>query len=242
MVGENPANNKKLRAVLDEIDAKIGWNKVKSSVSELVKVCDTNYHRELEGQAPFPICLNRLFLGNPGTGKTTCAKLYGQVLKHLNFLSSGEVVEASAGEFNGAVVGEAKKKMLAMLERARGKVLLIDEAYSLDDNLYGKQVLDALVEKVQVTDSDDLAVLLLGYTEPMLTMLRNQNPGLQRRFPSGEAFYFEDYTEHELLKIMQESCHRQNFKMSVDFQEKAMRKLETQRRCEPNFGNAGGVP
>jgi hypothetical protein len=139
------------------------------------------------------------------------------------------------------VVGEAKQKTLALLDGARGKVLMIDEAYSLDDNQYGKQALDTLVEKVQGSENDDLAVLLLGYTEPMLAMLRNQNPGLARRFAPDQAFYFDDYTEQELLQIMQSNCNRQSYKPSIEFQEKAMRKLETQRRSEPNFGNASGA-
>eukprot|EP00966_Prymnesium_polylepis_P069364 1612192-Prymnesium_polylepis.1 len=238
VIGENPAHNEKLKRVLSEIESKIGWRKIKTAVSELIDVCSTNYSRELEGQKPLPLFLNRMFLGNPGTGKTTGAKLYGQVLKHLNFLSNGEVLEKTAGDLGGSVVGEAKQKTLALLDGARGKVLMIDEAYSLDDNQYGKQALDTLVEKVQGSENDDLAVLLLGYTEPMLAMLRNQNPGLARRFAPDQAFYFDDYTEQELLQIMQSNCNRQSYKPSIEFQEKAMRKLETQRRSEPNFGNA----
>ena len=241
VVGENPAHNEKLKRVLSEISNKVGWDKIKKSVADLVEVCSANYTRELEGQAPLPLFLNRMFLGNPGTGKTTCAKLYGQVLKHLNFLTNGEVLEKTASDLGGAVMGEAKQKTLALLESARGKVLLIDEAYALDDGQYGKQALDTLVEKVQGSESDDLAVLLLGYTDPMLAMLRNQNAGLARRFAPDQAFHFDDYTPQELLKIMQDNCCRQNFKPSLDFQEKALRKLETQRRSEPNFGNAGGT-
>jgi len=240
-IGENPAQNEKLKHVLDEIDAKTGWRKIKTAVHDLVKLCSVNYERELAGQSPLPLFLNRMFLGNPGTGKTTCAKLYGQVLKHLGFLSNGEVLERTASDLGGSVVGEAKQKTLSLLEGARGKVLLIDEAYALDDGQYGKQSLDTLVEKVQGSETDDLAVLLLGYTDEMLSMMRNQNPGLARRFAPDQAFYFEDYTELELLKIMQDSCRRHCFKTSVEFLEKALKKLEMQRRCEAHFGNAGAV-
>ena len=240
VLGENPAHNEKLKRVLDEINGKIGWHKIKVAVNELVEVCNANYNRELDGHPPLPLFLNRMFLGNPGTGKTTCAKLYGQVLKELNFLSNGEVLEKAASDLSGAAVGEAKQKTLALLEGAKGKVLLIDEAYGLDDGQYGKQALDTLVEKVQVSGNDDIAVLLMGYTDPMLSMLRNQNAGLARRFAPDQAFYFEDYTSPQLLDIMQNSCQRQNFQPSIDFLEKAMLKLESQRRSDPNFGNAGG--
>ena len=110
-----------------------------------------------------------MFLGNPGTGKTTCAKLYGRLLKELGFLSNGDVVSKTASDFIGAHVGESQTKTSQILECSRGKVLIIDEAYALDDSLYGKQVLNTLMEKVQGSPSDyHAAVCLLGYEEPML--------------------------------------------------------------------------
>lgn len=150
-------------------------------MNELNDLCGTNYQRELMGQPPLDIFFNRMFLGNPGTGKTTCAELYGHVLKQLGFLSNGAVVSKTASDFVGGVVGASQRKTSQILESARGKVLIIDEAYLLDDNLYGKQVLDTSVEKVQGGPSDDIAVLLLGYEEQMVQMIRRQNPGLARR-------------------------------------------------------------
>jgi len=241
VVGEDPRNNPKLRKMLDEINEKTGWSRIKKAVADLVTVCGANYHRELDGQAPLPVFMNRMFLGNPGTGKTTCAKLYGQVLKHLGFLSLGDVVFKTAGDLGGSVVGEAKQKTLDVVKGAAGKILVIDEAYNLDDSLYGKQALDTLVEKVQGSENDDIAVLLLGYEAEMLAMLRNQNPGLARRFPPEQAFWFEDYTDAELLEILTSSCQRKGVKASVEFQEKALRKLGMLRRSETNFGNAGAV-
>ncbi|CAK0788469.1 unnamed protein product [Prorocentrum cordatum] len=239
VVGENPANSQKLQKILDEISQKIGWAKVKKSVKELVEVASANYEREIDGKPPLDVFMNRLFLGNPGTGKTTCAKLYGQVLKHLGLLSNGDVIEKTASDLGGSAVGQAQQKTAALLDAAVGKVLLIDEAYALDKSQYGAQALDTIVEKVQ--NGSDIAVLLLGYTEEMLAMIRNQNPGLQRRFDPQQAFCFEDYTEHELLQILMYNCKSKQLKPSLAFQEKALKKLEEQRRCEPNFGNAGAV-
>ncbi|KAF1779378.1 P-loop containing nucleoside triphosphate hydrolase [Phytophthora cactorum] len=181
LLGDRPSTNPKLQAVLDEVEEKTGWHKIKEEMKKLVRISDENYERELKGQETVPVCLNRLFLGNPGTGKTTCAGYYGRVLKALYFLSNGEVVKKTAGDFIGNHVGESQTKTAQILDMSKGKVLVIDEAYNLNDNLYGKQVLDVLV------------------TTRMLEMLRTHNPGLMRRFPPQYAFHFDDYTEHELL-------------------------------------------
>jgi DNA polymerase III delta prime subunit len=160
-------------------------------------------------------------------------------LKHLNYLSLGHVVKKTASDFVGQHVGESQTKTNSILEAAAGKVLVIDEAYALDDNLYGKQVLDTLVEKVQGSPSDDIAVLLLGYTGKITDMIRNQNPGLARRFPIQYAFYFEDYTNEELLQIFVATCRKDKITYR-DYRvpEKAIEVLERQRGL-PNFGNVG---
>ena len=136
---EDPRSNPKLQHVRDEIERKTGWRKIKKTIDELITICGTNYHKELNGEKPLPVFLNRMFLGNPGTGKTTCAKLYGELLKNLGFLNSGDVVFKTAGDLGGSVVGEAQQKVLGVLQSAAGKVLVIDEAYNLNDGLYGKQ-------------------------------------------------------------------------------------------------------
>jgi ATPase family associated with various cellular activities (AAA)/AAA lid domain len=176
----------------------------------------------------------------PGTGKTTCAELYGRLLRELGFLSSGDVVSKTASDFVGNVVGESQTKTNQILESARGKVLIVDEAYALDDSLYGKQVLDTIVEKVHGNPNEDIAVLLLGYEEQMLAMLRNQNPGLTRRFPKEHAFYFDDYNDNELLEIMKGNLKANQVKASLEFCEKALAVLRKQR-AQSNFGNAGAA-
>jgi replication-associated recombination protein RarA len=240
LLGDRPSSNPKLQVVLDEVDEKTGWRKIKEEMRKLVRISDENYERELKGQETVPLCLNRLFLGNPGTGKMTCAGYYGRVLKALHFLSDGEVVKKTAGDFIGSHVGESQTKTTQILDMAKGKVLVIDEAYNLNDNMYGKQVLDVLVEKVQGTESDDLAVLLIGYEHEMLEMLRTQNPGLMRRFPPQYAFQFEDYTEHELLDILEWNCAKRSVSCPYDVAEALLKQLALQK-TQPNFGNAGAV-
>ncbi|KAJ3187506.1 hypothetical protein HDU85_006800 [Gaertneriomyces sp. JEL0708] len=228
VAGENPMDNSKLKLLLEELNEKTGWGTIKQSINELLSVCQKNYERELQGIEPLAIFVNRLCLGSPGTGKTTFATLYSKILKQLNILSVGEVV------------GESQTKTGAILEAAKGKVLVIDEAYNLDDSLYGKQVLDVLVEKVQ-GPQDDMAVLMLGYEEPMLAMLRNQNAGLARRFPPEYAFKFEDYTDMELREIFLASARKASVAPpSLAVMEQVLHVL-TKQRSMPNFGNAGTV-
>lgn len=240
LLGERPSTNPKLQTVLNEVEEKTGWDKIKEEMKKLVRISDENYERELKGQETIPLCLNRLFLGNPGTGKTTCAGYYGRVLKALHFLSNGEVVKKTAGDFIGSHVGESQTKTSQILDMAKGKVLVIDEAYNLNDNMYGKQALDVLVEKVQGTESDDIAVLLIGYEHEMLEMLRTQNPGLMRRFPPQYAFHFEDYTERELLDILEWNCAKRNVTCPYNVAEALLKQLALQK-TQPNFGNAGAV-
>lgn len=241
LIGEPPSiHNPKLKEVLAEFNEKTGWKSVKDAVQQLIDLAAKNYERELNGQAQLPFSLNKLFLGNPGTGKTTCAKIYGRLLKALGVLSIGDVIEKTASDFIGSVVGESSTKTSQIIKNAAGKVLLIDEAYALNDNMYGKQVLDTLVEKIQGTPSDDIAVLLLGYETQMKDMIRVQNPGLARRFPPDYAFYFEDYTDAELYKILVESCKSKGIAIPLTVAKKAIEVLARQRQL-PNFGNAGAV-
>ena len=241
VIGESPLKNQKLKEVLDEVDSKIGWATIKAAIKTLVSLCEKNYDLELKGQPTLPVQLNRLLLGSPGTGKTTFASFYGRILKCLGFLSNGEVIIKTASDFMGQYAGSSQTKTNEILTLSKGKVLVIDESYNLDDNLYGKQVLDCLVEKVQGTEADDIAVLLLGYEKPMLDMLRNQNQGLARRFPRNYAFMFEDYNDADLLKIFDASCQKLNVRVSsFKVQQKAISILNKQKAFS-NFGNAGAV-
>ncbi|GLD99445.1 hypothetical protein PINS_up008164 [Pythium insidiosum] len=240
VIGERPTKNLKLQQTLVELDSKIGWQRIKERVRELVDLCDANYNRELNGVDVVPMMLNRLFLGNPGTGKTTCAAIYGRVLKHLGFLSNGDVVKKTASDFVGQYIGQGQTKTNAILDQAKGKVLIIDEAYNLNDSMFGKQVLDVLVEKVQGGDYDDMAVILVGYEHQMKEMLRTENPGLARRFPIEYAFYFDDYTDQELLDILSALCVRKNVYCPLDVTQSIIHKLSMQRD-QANFGNAGAV-
>ncbi len=186
--------------VLEQFDKQIGWESVKKSIGAIVTAMEANYDREMSGKMPLDIPLNCLMLGNPGTGKTTCAHLYGALLKATGFLSNGTVVSKTASDFIADVVGGSQTKTKAILVASAGKVLLIDEAYVLENNQYGAEVLNTLVEKIEMGSGQDLVVVLCGYEKQMRSMIRSQNPGLSSRF--SQEFMFDDYSDAQVLE-----CH-----------------------------------
>jgi len=192
----------------------------------------------------FHIHLSCVFLsalqGNPGTGKSTCAEIFGRILKALRLLSDGEVVIKTASDFIGGAVGESESKTASIIELCQGKVLLVDECYNLDDNMYGKKVLDTFVEKISGQGSQDIAVLLVGYEEPIRTMLRNQNPGLSSRFDPAEAFLFEDYSDLALLRILKAKVDKLGLLMHPAVHHAALHRL-VEKKALPRFGNAREV-
>ena len=142
-----------LAAALLKLDHYIGLKAVKETIKNLIKSIQDGYDTEMGGGDPLKLALNRMFLGNPGTGKTSVAKIYGEILKRTGLLSNGAVVETTASDFVGNAEGVTKTNTKRILQRAKGKVLVIDEAYALNDQNYGKEALDTIVEKVGTNNS-----------------------------------------------------------------------------------------
>jgi DNA polymerase III delta prime subunit len=191
--------------VLKELEAMVGLGEMKEAIHKLVDLQKSNYDRELRGEHPELISLHRVFHGNPGTGKTTVARIYGALLKHLGLLSNGDFLQCTPADLTGDAEGGAAANTKAILERARGKVLFIDEAYVLDPNRkgnqYGGNVLDTLVEKLEGEAGSDVAVILAGYSREMFDMLEI-NPGLRRRFNIDDfGVLFEDLSDTDLRKV-----------------------------------------
>ena len=242
VIGVPPSRDSlpELDRTLSELESMTGQAGIKKRFFNLVQLAQTNHNRELRGERPHQVSLNRLFLGNPGTGKTTTARLYGRLLRSLGLLSNGEILERTASDLVGSHIGESQKKTRALLELAQGKVLLIDEAYSLNDSLYGKQALDTIVEQVSGSPGEDIAVVMCGYTREMEEMLRMQNPGLSRRFPRDQAFEFEDFNDDDLLLILKSAARRAGLSLSLDLAMRLVGELG-RKRAIPHFGNAGEV-
>jgi SpoVK/Ycf46/Vps4 family AAA+-type ATPase len=159
----------------------------------------------------------------------------------MNWLSKGEVLERSPADMKGSVVGESERKTLDLLTAARGKVLLIDEAYGLGDgSSYMQSAVTTLVQKVQGVPGDDIAVLLLGYKDDMEEMLRYGNPGLARRFQPENAFVFEDYDNDALRVILLKQARDAGVEVPTETADAAIAIMARQRQ-KPNFGNGGAV-
>lgn len=218
-----------------------GLESVKQSVRAMIARIQLNYERELAEEPLVETCLNKVFLGSPGTGKTTVAKHYGQILKDLGLLSNGEVIVKSCNDFIGEYLGESEKMTKAILDSARGKVLIIDEAYGLArKDSYMTAVVDTIVSEVQATSTEDRAVLLLGYKDEMNEMFQRVNPGLARRFPLSSAFEFQDFSDEQLRSILDRKLQAQGFTASEEAKKVAMEVL-SRSRDRQNFGNAGEV-
>ena len=189
-------------------------------------------------------------MGNPGTGKTTVAKLFGMILADLGLLSKGEIILKNPSDFVGAALGTSESLTRAILTAAEGCVLVIDEAYSLNPSTgsvgsgggdpYKTAVIDTIVEQVQGVPGEDRVVILLGYRKQMEAFMAAANPGLSRRFQMENALEFHDYDDAALVRILRKRCSKKELRIDLDTANYAVKKL-SKARAQPNFGNAGAV-
>ncbi|KAK1144124.1 hypothetical protein N8T08_005786 [Aspergillus melleus] len=250
LIGPEPSTALESCNAWKKLQSMIGLGTVKQNVKALLDSVRFNYHQELNEQPIVEFSLNRVFLGSPGTGKTTVAKLYGQILVDIGFLSNGEVVVKNPADFVGSVVGESEKITKGILASTIGKVLVIDEAYGLSGgsapnggtqtDIFRTAVVDTIVAEVQSSPGDDRCVLLLGYEDQMRDMFQNVNPGLTRRFPLDSAFVFEDFTDDEMGQILDLKLKQQGFNTSIQGRKAAL-EVFARARNQPNFGNAGAI-
>ena len=218
----------------------VGLLSIKNNIMQLVDLAGTNYDRELRGEEPYIVPINHVFLGNPGTGKTSVAKLYADIMKHLGFLSKGGWEYKKSADLIGDAVGVTQKKTASILKRCEGKTLIIDEAYTLNERPYGHNAIDTIVGVIHGAPGEDICCILIGYDKEMQKMFRDANDGLSRRFDLPNAWVFEDYSESELEDILADKLKAKNLKMSRDVRRAVVKKIYLQR-YQPKFGNAGVV-
>ena len=199
---------KSLDELLNELDELAGLKKVKATVNDLIAYQRVQKLREKEGLFSSKSTLHLAFTGNPGTGKTTVARIVGRIYKQIGLLSKGHFLEVSRTDLIAGYQGQTALKVKEVIERAKGGVLFIDEAYSITENdhsdSYGRECLTELTKALE-DYRDDLAVIVAGYTEPMKLFFES-NPGLKSRFNT--FIEFEDYDEEELDSIMNMMCKK----------------------------------
>jgi len=212
--GPRPADPALVDAALAELDGLVGLGQVKALIRELVAFATVQGWRGAAGLRTDPLVLHMVFRGNPGTGKTTVARVLGRLLRGLGLLARGHLVEVERADLVGEYIGHTAAKARELVQRAMGGVLFVDEAYSLargGEKDFGKEATDVLVKAMEDRRTE-FVLILAGYGGEMERFLRS-NPGLRSRFPT--HLDFPDYTEAELLRIAESMLAARQYRLTA---------------------------
>ncbi len=224
-----------------ELDDLIGLKSVKAQINELatyLKFLKIRKEKGLEEDQQFN--LNSVFTGNPGTGKTTVAHMLGQIYHSLDLLSHGKVTEVGRADLVGEFIGQTAPKVKKAIEKARGGILFIDEAYSLtnrgdDGKDFGREVIEVLIKELSEGEGD-LAIIFAGYPKEMQNFLIS-NPGLSSRLRN--VIHFPDYSPDELMEIAEYTARKRSVLIEKEANDLIHKKLvEVYRNRDAHFGNA----
>jgi SpoVK/Ycf46/Vps4 family AAA+-type ATPase len=243
MVEQGPGEaNRAVEPLLRELNSLVGLAGVKQEVSRLVHLHALSKRREEAGLSAPPMARHLVFAGPPGTGKTTVARLYGQILAALGVLRTGQIIEVSRADLVAQYVGATALKTTERFEEACGGVLFIDEAYTLSASSggsgpdFGKEAIDTLV-KLMEDRREDVVVIVAGYSHEMRQFLAS-NVGLASRF--SRTVEFENYSPAELVQIMELICQSHNYTLEHDT--RAMLGLYFEKiNRDATFGNGRAV-
>ncbi len=230
---EEPAEpERSLEELLAELDSLVGLTTVKAEIHRQTAVLKVDALRAKAGLKSPTITRHLVFVGNPGTGKTTVARLVAGIYRAVGLLSKGQLVEVDRSELVAGYLGQTAMKTAEVVAKAEGGVLFIDEAYSLNGDQYGEEAINTLVKEME-DKRNDLVVIVAGYPLPMQVFIA-QNPGLASRFRT--TIGFDDYTDGELEQIFTGMVDRADYDLGEGCLE-AFRKLLAGQVRDDTFGN-----
>ena len=239
--GDEPEEPKEPeKSGMEELNELIGLQTVKHDVEELVGLAKIRKMREEKGMKSVPVSLHLVFSGNPGTGKTTVARILGKLYKEIGILSTGQMIETDRSGLVAGYVGQTAIKTQKKIQEAMGGILFIDEAYTLNqkDESFGQEAIDTILKAME-DHRDEFVVIVAGYTQLMKDFVES-NPGLKSRF--NKFFEFPDYTSDELQQIFELQCNKYQYKLT-DEADAAVRKeiIRLEEQKGENFANAREV-
>ena len=229
-----------INALREELNGYIGLPGIKREVNNLINMATVYKMREKHGLPTVDMSLHMVFTGNPGTGKTMIARLMARIYRSLGILSKGQLVEVDRSGLVAGYVGQTATKTAEVIEKAKGGVLFIDEAYALNGNSqndFGQEAIDTLLKAME-DNRDDLVVIVAGYDKLMDDFIHS-NPGLESRF--NRYLHFDDYSVDEMVDIFRMQLKKGKYTLDDAAAEAVREYIEASKTHLISFGNARGV-